>query len=152
MEIGVVDQALTRALRRAVLRPELSPNDPLPGDDVPDAVHFAALSPTGEALSTCFVFPAPCPWQPERAGAWQMRQMATQPACRGQGIGGAVLTAVAEHLTAAGAPLAWCQARLVAVPFYEHHGWLAHGAVYQHIGMPHRDMWLELSGPTSARP
>ena len=43
MHAGIVDQALTRRLRQQVLRPHLTPDDVLPGDEVADiAVHFAA--------------------------------------------------------------------------------------------------------------
>lgn len=145
--VEVVDQDRTRELRRSVLRPELAPGDALPGDELATAVHLAAVDEDGGVLCTCFVYPDPAPWLPDRAGAWHLRQMATDPARRGQGLGGAVLDFAVEHVRSADAGLLWCAARVRASDFYRRHGFAGHGARYvDERGEPHLSMWRELSG------
>jgi GNAT superfamily N-acetyltransferase len=93
MRVEVVDPERTRQLRRAVLHPNLAPDDPLPGVELADAVHIAALDDDGTVLGTCFIFPAPCPWRPNDRPSWRLRQMATKPSRRGSGLGAAMLQA-----------------------------------------------------------
>jgi GNAT superfamily N-acetyltransferase len=73
-------------------------------------------------------------------------QLATAEGQRGRGIGGAVVEAAIEYVTARGAPLLWCYAREPAVPFYRRHGF-PRGGVYmdEHHRIPHEHMWRELS-------
>lgn len=149
--VGILDGHLTRELRRSVLRPALAPGDPLPGDEVPDGVHFGATE-DGAVQCTCFIYPDPCPWLPDRP-AWHLRQMATAPQRRGAGLGAAVVAAAAGYARARGGELLWCNARESAVGFYARCGFAAHGASFtdaQHP-IPHRRMWRELSAaPTSS--
>jgi GNAT superfamily N-acetyltransferase len=146
--VEVVDEALTRELRRRVLRPELGPDDPLPGDELINGVHLAALE-DGRALSTAYVYPDPCPWLPGRA-AWHLRQMATSPLRRGQGLGGRVLETALDHVRGQGAAVLWCRAREQAVPFYARHGFTQHGAIFMdERAVPHRLMARELSEPSA---
>jgi GNAT superfamily N-acetyltransferase len=146
MRIEVVEPARTRELRRAVLRPHLHPCDALPGDDIADAVHIAALD--GEdVVGTCFIYPAPCPWSP--AGqAWRLRSMATAPARQGTGVGSAVLAAAVAYIAAHGGGVLWLHARESAVPFYERNGLAVHGERFVENDLPHRRMWRNVSaGP-----
>jgi GNAT superfamily N-acetyltransferase len=162
--VGVIDAALTRELRRSVLRPELPAGAALPGDDLPAAVHLAAVARAGNdsddrgdgdpvtALCTCFVYPDPCPWLPDRP-AWHLRQMATLPQRRGEGLGGAVLEAAIAYVRHAGAELIWCNGRERAVPFYARHGFSPHGDVFtdERHTIAHQQLWRELSAaPTSS--
>lgn len=145
MRVEVVDPARTRELRRSVLRPNLPPDAPLPGDELPDAVHLGAV--VGDAvLSTCFVYLEPCPWRPELEPAWHLRQMATAPEARGRGLGGAVLAAALEHAAARGGRVLWCNVREPAVGFYRRYGLRAHGEVFtdERHPAPHLRMWREL--------
>ncbi|MEP7021152.1 MAG: GNAT family N-acetyltransferase, partial [Pseudonocardiales bacterium] len=147
VKVQVVGEGRTRELRRAVLRPHLPPGAPMPGDELSGGVHLAAVEDDGTVLGTCFVYLDPCPWLPERAGAWHLRQMATADGHRGRGIGGAVLEAAVEYTKEQGAPLLWCNAREPAVAFYRAHGFRAHGGIVtdeRHL-IPHQRMWLELS-------
>jgi GNAT superfamily N-acetyltransferase len=141
----IVDAARTRELRRSVLRPNLPPDAPLPGDDLPAAVHFGVVE-GGEVLSTCFVFLEPCPWRPDLLPSWHLRQMATAPPARGRGLGGAVLDAALAHAATAGGRVLWCNVREAAIGFYRRHGLRGHGAIFtdeQHA-IPHLRMWREL--------
>jgi GNAT superfamily N-acetyltransferase len=142
----IVDQQLTRELRRRVLRPQLPPDAPMPGDDEPDAVHFAALDDAGTVLSTCLISPDPCPWLPGRP-AWHLRQMATLELRRGGGHGRAVVEAAAAQAAAAGGEVLWCNAREGAVGFYARLGFRPHGSVFTDAAhpIPHLRMWRELA-------
>jgi GNAT superfamily N-acetyltransferase len=148
VHVSVVDEQLTRELRRSVLRPNRTPDTPLPGDELTDAVHLAAIGGDGAVLGTCFVYPDRCPWLSDRGDAWHLRQMATAAHVRGRGIGGAVLEAAAGYVVGRGGSLLWCNARESAVGFYATHGFCTHGAVFtdERHTIPHRRMWRELSG------
>lgn len=149
--VGTVEQERTRELRRSVLRPGLALDDPLPGDDLPGAVHLGAIGADGTVLCTCFVYPDPCPWRPEREGAWHLRQMATHPAHRGEGLGAAVIAATIEHVRGDGGTLLWCHARETAAGFYARLGFVPHGPVFtdERHTIPHRSMWLDLAEPSA---
>lgn len=152
MHVGVVDQARTRALRRAVLRPNLGPDDALPGDEVPDAVHIGAVGKDGTVLGACFVYADSCPWLADARDAWRLRQMATAAGHRGRRIGAAVLTAALDHVRSVDAALLWCNARETASAFYARYGFRVHGEVFtdeQHV-IPHLHMWRELSGRSAS--
>lgn len=145
----VIDPALTRELRRAILRPSLPAAASLPGDDLPDAVHFGVR--IGQAIvSTCFVFPDPCPWLPERSPAWHLRQMATAPEHRGRGYAGLAVVAALAHVRAAGADILWLQARERAVPMYERHGFIGVGELFtdEEHTVPHLRMWQPVGAKT----
>ncbi|MEO8889183.1 MAG: GNAT family N-acetyltransferase [Jatrophihabitantaceae bacterium] len=150
----VVDPAATRALRHAVLRPDRAAADPLPGDDLADAVHLGAIDDAGVVLCTCFVYADPCPWRPDRAAAWHLRQMATAPDLRGQGLGGGVVEAAADLARERGGRLLWCHAREPAVAFYRRHGFESFGPVFADgpYRIPHRRISRELSSaPASSQ-
>lgn len=141
-----VPPSVTYALRQQVLRPGSPPERlHLAVDDDPATASFAARAADGRVVGTAIVFPEPCPWLPDRRGAWRLRGMATDPAYRNTGVGGRVLAALLDHVTANGGTLVWCNARVPAQKFYERAGFLAHGDVWDdpEIG-PHVAMWREL--------
>jgi GNAT superfamily N-acetyltransferase len=145
IHVGLIDGADSRELRRRVMRPNLSLDDPLPGDDLSDAVHIGAID-DDVVVGTCFVSPQPCYWRADGAAAWRLRQMATAPERQGQGIGTAVLRAAVDHLRRIGVPLLWCHAREAAVGFYARNGFRGHGDIFlesQHA-IPHLRMAREL--------
>jgi GNAT superfamily N-acetyltransferase len=143
--VEVVDPARTRALRRAVLRPALRPEDPLPGDDIQEAVHIGALDDFHVVLGTCFVYPAPYPGPVALpAPHWRLRSMATAPAQRGEGIGRAVLRGAQDYVAGAGGRSLWCHARDTAVGFYAANGWHIDGDPFVEHRLPHRRMWRTL--------
>ena len=151
----LVDPATTRELRRAVLRPDSAADAPLPGDGLTGALHVGAVGDDATVLCTCFVYPDPCPWLPDRPAAWHLRQMATAPGRRSQGLGRGVVAKAVDVVRERGAGLLWCHAREPAVGFYARHGFQAVGAVFtdEMHPIPHRRMWRELSGPpTSSHP
>lgn len=146
MYAGVVAEAMTRELRRRVLRPHLGPDDPLPGDEVPDAVHVAVLAEDGMPLSTCFLYAEACPWHPAHAG-WHLRQMATDERHRGEGHGARVVDFAAGYVAGQGGEILWCNARATAAGFYERYGFRTHGDVFtdERHTIPHYRMWRSVA-------
>jgi GNAT superfamily N-acetyltransferase len=143
-----VDAAVTYPLRQQVLRPGRPPGAArFASDDDPSTASFAARAPDGEVVATVVVYPEPCPWLPDRPGAWRLRGMATAPDHRGRGIGTQVLRVALAHVAAAGGGLVWCNARVPARRLYERAGFRTHGAPWDdpEIG-PHIAMWLNLGG------
>jgi GNAT superfamily N-acetyltransferase len=143
-QVELVDGALTRELRRAVLRPQLTAAAALPGDDLPAAIHVAALTPDGTPASTCFVYADGCPFlQGVPGAAWHLRQMATDPRWRGQGAGAAVIGGVLSVLRERDAGLLWCHARETAGGFYQSQGFHTVGEVFtdERHPIPHLRMW-----------
>ena len=73
--------------------------------------------------------------------------MAVLSACRGQGVGSALL----EHLVAAAGSRGDAQVALSAqthaVEFYRTHGFVAEGGEYLDAGIPHRAMRRALQSP-----
>jgi GNAT superfamily N-acetyltransferase len=152
MLVRIVDATSTRELRRSVLRPNLEAGAPLPGDDLPGAVHFGAVDDDGTVACTCFLYRDPCPWRPDEP-ARHLRQMATLPDRRGQGLGAAVIAAAVQYASEAGARILWCNARASAAGFYARLGFVAHGDVFtdERHSIPHFRMARELSAtPTSS--
>ena len=113
-EVGPVDPAETRPLRRRVLRPhesleELASHEP-PG------VHAVGAFDGGELIAVGFVCPDGEP------GEWRVRGMATLPAFRGRGAGAAILAGLIDHARAQGATRVWCNARTPALSLYARAG------------------------------
>jgi GNAT superfamily N-acetyltransferase len=151
LQVGIVDPSATRRLRRAVLRPGLAPSQPMPGDDVPSAVHIGVTDVDGAVVGTCFVFPEPCPWRPDELPSWHLRQMASAPDRRGQGIGALVLAGAVDYVRSRRARLLWCNARETAVGFYARYGFVGHGELFldtEHP-VPHLQMSFDLSEPAA---
>jgi predicted GNAT family N-acyltransferase len=143
VRIAISDAAATRGLRRAVLRPTWSPDEPMHSDAETDAVHLAAFDDDGTLVSTCILLPRPYPLRPEEPGAWRLRGMATAPDRQGQGLGAAILAAASEFVAERNGRLLWCDARSSARTFYERHGFAVDGDEFEHAesGLPHYRMW-----------
>jgi predicted GNAT family N-acyltransferase len=136
----------TWPLRKRVLRPHQEGDAVvLPGDDDPRAAHVGARDEHGRIVGVATVMPEPCPWAPERDGAWRLRGMATAEGLRGAGIGREVLRAAIDHVRAQDGALVWCNARVGALAFYEREGFAVAGERYvdPELG-PHVPMQREL--------
>lgn len=144
MRVAVVDAAVTTELRRAVLRPHWAVGTPMHGDDLLDALHVAALD-GDDPVGACVLVAAPYPHR-ELPDPWQLRGMATAEGRRGQGIGALVLAGAVDAVRARGGGSIWCKARVVALGFYERHGFTVDTDVYvePQTGLPHRDMYRVL--------
>lgn len=143
-----VPPAETYALRRRVLRPGRPVESVhLPVDGDPATAAFAARAPDGTVVGTTIVFPEPCPWAPDRPGAWRLRGMATDPAVRGRGVGTRLLAAALDHVAGQGGRLVWCNVRRPAQRLYERAGFVTHGEGWSDPELgPHMAMWRPLPG------
>jgi GNAT superfamily N-acetyltransferase len=151
VEVRRVEAAMTYPLRQRVLRPHQPLSEmPYPGDDDPDAGHFAAFDDHGRVIGVGSVRPDRAPWSAGDGTAqdWRLRGMATAEGQRGRGVGAAVLDAVMTYVIEHGGILLWCNARLTAVEFYRRAGLTTCGEAWDepHIG-PHIVMYRSvLSG------
>jgi GNAT superfamily N-acetyltransferase len=147
---------VVRPLRTRILRPGWTDRlATYPEDDAPDTRHLAAFD--GDAVvGVGTIYPEAPPAAhrgaiPEAAYApgasVRLRGMATASETRGAGHGRAVLEGCFREARALGATHLWCNARLVAVPFYERLGLACVGDLFDmpEIG-PHYVMWGELGG------
>lgn len=146
MRVERVEPAVTRALRNTVLRPG-QPVDAVhwPGLEDDGAATFAVIGDDGAPLTTVTVLPEPCPWRPDDGPAWRLRGMATAEAARGRGVGRVALDAAVDHVRSEGAALLWCNARDVALTFYERAGFVVEGEGFvNEAGIPHHPMARQL--------
>jgi argininosuccinate lyase len=145
LEIRAVSAEDVRPIRRRVLRTGLPrPNVRFDGDDAPDTLHTGAFL-DGRLVAVATIVRRPPPGEPGAARAWQVRGMATQPVVRGKGVGGRLLQALIEHARTNGGSVVWCNARVRAASFYERHGFVRDGEVFdiEQLG-PHVRMRLPL--------
>jgi predicted GNAT family N-acyltransferase len=95
------------------------------GDDDPNTSHYAAFLTEGDSNPVCCASFMLQPYK--RIPAWQLRGMATEEACRGQGIGRQILEAARKELGStpefAYVEMMWCKARKDALRFYLKNGW-----------------------------
>ena len=137
-----VEAAMVLPLRGAILRPGLPlAQAAYPEDDDPANLHLAALDESGHVVGCCTWLPEPWEGRP----AWRLRGMATDPGVRGSGVGGALIRRGLDEAVVAGAEVAWCNARTVALGFYRHFGFETVGEEFltqQQIS--HYVMWCEL--------
>jgi predicted GNAT family N-acyltransferase len=76
---------------------------------------------------------------------YRLRAMATDPLTRGKGYGKFVIDFATTILQEKGVDLLWCDARLVAVPFYHKLGFKTKGEQYEITSIgPHYLMYLKL--------
>ncbi|HET9093592.1 MAG TPA: GNAT family N-acetyltransferase [Solirubrobacteraceae bacterium] len=134
----------TLALRKAVLRPHLGPEEPFvcPDDHLPETFAVGALTAQQELIGVARITPQAPPFPVSGARAWRLRGMAARPEVRGRGVGTALLAALVEHVAATGGGVLWCNARVSALGLYERGGMRRFGAVWEEpeIG-PHVVMW-----------
>lgn len=116
-----ISAAETIDLRWEVLRPGYPRETAtFAGDE--DAVHLGVyLDEHLAGVASLYDVPPPDGSATERC--WQLRGMATSPRARGAGCGEALLLACENTARDAGCESLWCNARRIAVGFYEKHGW-----------------------------
>lgn len=133
-----LDAAAVHDLRRRVLRDgDLDAGVDWSGDHDRTTVHLGVVDEAGSVLAVSTWLRHPCPLHPAEP-AVQLRGMATEPACRGTGLGSQLLSEGLHRSSDVG--LVWANARVEAITFYERHGWTATGPVFvtAETGLPHR--------------
>ncbi|WP_114166099.1 GNAT family N-acetyltransferase [Exiguobacterium sp. TNDT2] len=129
-EVGLEDVI---PLRHDVLRPgQAIETCYFEGDDAETTRHFAWVE-DGRVMSIATVMEVKRDFDGQTV-AYQLRGMATDPKSAGQGIGSAFLQALHRELDDAW----WCNAREVAVRFYERNGLVKIGDAFDIPGIgPH---------------
>ena len=148
IDVEFVKALVLHALRRQVLRP----GQPWGSvdhdyDSWPGTFHVAAFGPRGEVAACASFHPDTAPHRPASAAdkTWRLRAMASLPEVRGQGYGAAALRYGIAEIRRRGGTLLWCNARSVAVGFYERLGFSIVGDEFEisPIG-PHYVMEIEM--------
>jgi len=127
-ELALRDEVLRKPLGRA-----LSATDS--ARDI-EGHHFVAL--TGGEVVACIGL------YPQGEGVGRLRQMAVAPNLQRQGIGSKLLDFVEVWARERGFAMLTLHARLSALEFYERHGYVAEGEVFEEITIPHRRMRKDL--------
>lgn len=146
----LISPKATRQLRHVVLWPhKSSPAEcTIPGDE--DAVHLGAFTEAGVHVGVCSLFLGMRSERfpdvlPAEAPVCRLRVMGTLPEVRGSGAGRALIERAKVEAKGRGAAWLWCDAREVALGFYERMGFRYCSDFYEvpEIGR-HRMMAIEL--------
>lgn len=126
-EVRPISASETRTIRHRVLRPgQPFGQTAYPRDEHPETLHLGAFD--GDRLvGVASIYREARADRPDRS-SWRMRGLATEPDMRGRGFGTALIEASVAHVASGGGGELWCNARMVAVPFYEAAGFEADGA------------------------
>ena len=129
--------AVTIPLIHRVLRPHQPRAEVAVLGDTPGAVGLSAYL-GDEIVGTAIISPEAFPGDPDGAGSWRLRGMATAPEHRAEGVGRRVLDTAIDVAVSAGGTLLWCNARTTARSFYERAGFTAVGEPWDEPGLgPH---------------
>ena len=112
------------------------------GDEKDSTFHLADIQNDSPVCIATFHLQA----HPAFAGnAYQLRGMATAPACRGQGVGNKLLNFAIVYLRGLQADYLWCNARKAAFSFYLSQGFEFISDEFEIDGIgPHRTMYLKI--------
>lgn len=136
VRIVTIDADETHHLRRTVLRADTpSRAVEFDGDDLDSTFHLGALV-DGRLVAVSSWFCRGCPHD-DREPAYQLRGMATDPAVRGQGLGGLLLEHGLRKCRSLAAEIVWARARVPALDFYRRHG-------FEPVGDPYLDTTTDL--------
>lgn len=150
MRAELIGPVATRQLRHVILWPHKPSPEVCIIEGDKDAMHLGAFTETGQHVGVCSLFlgmrserfPEVLPGE---ATVCRLRVMGTLPEVRGQGAGRALIERAKEEAKGAGADWLWCDAREVALGFYERLGFGYCSGFYEvpEIGR-HRMMAIEL--------
>lgn len=143
MRIRFIQPAETHRLRQSVLRPKQAVAEMAwPLDAAEGSFHLGAEEDregSDDRLISIASFVRDRCEQLPGSHQYRLRGMATAQEHRGKGIGAALLRYGLEHLHHLNADLVWCNAREVALGFYEREGFTSQGAAFmiEGIGLHH---------------
>lgn len=145
IEIKRISADETRPLREKILRPG-QPLDKLiySGDYNQEAYHVGAFS-DNHLIGIASVY-LKAKDDEDRIDSWQLRGMAIDHNLRGQNVGKKLLESCMEYIKSQNNYHLWCNARLVAVGFYEKMGFKISSDEFEipDIG-PHYIMEIDLT-------
>jgi predicted GNAT family N-acyltransferase len=119
----------TRALRDAVLRPELPPGSIYPGDDAADTLHLGAFV-EGALVAVATLCREPMPGE-QSTTSWRLRGMATLAQYRGRGLGQELAQRCIAYAAEQEGTAVWCTSRIATVPFYQVLGFVECGEPFR---------------------
>ena len=144
MTVRPVSPADVIDLRHRVLRAGLARESAIfDGDDDPTTIHLAAFDDADQIVGVVTILQRP---RDDGSPAWQLRGMAVDGTRQRGGVGAALLAAV-DRIVAASTRSheLWCNARKIAIGFYERHGWRVVGDEFDiPLAGPHRVMTKKL--------
>ncbi len=106
------------------------------------SLHAIAMAADGKALGTGRLLPAE--FDPQAPGAAHIGRMAVLSAARRRGTGGAILAGLMREARARGFSVAELHAQSYVAGFYARHGFVATGAEFLEVGIPHVKMRASL--------
>jgi len=142
--IKFIPYELTLGLRSKILRN----GDALaacvfPTDQVEGAFHLAFYVDNSEIATIASFFPKN--YKDKKELGYQLRGMATDTPYLGRGFGKQLIEFAVEYITKTKATYIWCNARTVAVKFYEKLGFETISEEFEIAGVgPHYEMILNL--------
>lgn len=123
MNIQLITAEQTLPLRAAVLRPGQPPAACVfAGDEDADTRHFGAIDADGRILGVASLYRVAHP-DIDGESQFQLRGMAIDAVCRGQGLGALLIAAPQDYARSCGAALIWANARSAAMSFYHRLGY-----------------------------
>jgi predicted GNAT family N-acyltransferase len=121
------DNAALRSIRREVFIVEQRIPETIEWDDLdPQSAHVLAADPGGRPIGCGRLLPD-----------GHVGRLAVVAACRGRGVGAALLDALVALARQRGHARAILNAQIRAVPFYERYGFRVTGAEFEEAGIPH---------------
>jgi GNAT superfamily N-acetyltransferase len=144
MNAALIPLEATIPLRLRVLRPGGTEADcHFPSDHVPGAFHVGTFVEE-QCVAVGSFSPEAHADLPARR-PYRLRGMASAPEVRGRGAGRMLLDQAVVVLAERGCDLLWCNAREVAIPFYERMGFIGRGPLFDIPGIgPHQVMLLPI--------
>lgn len=142
MKVTRITPEMTRPLRHKVLWPhiDLLKNCIIEIDEREDAIHLGAWI-DDRLVGICSLFQMSTTKLPDDR-QYRLRAMATDPEIRGSGAGAAIVKYALQLTRTMGYEVLWCDAREVALGFYERMGFVRIDEWYEvrNIG-PHQLMY-----------
>ena len=122
MEVRIISAQETRPLRHLVLWPHIEKTEDcvIDIDNREDAIHIGAFE-NDQLISVCSLFELSSQ-RINQAKQYRLRAMATHPNFRGMNAGKRVVQFALELTRNKGFDVLWCDARQVALGFYEKMG------------------------------
>jgi predicted GNAT family N-acyltransferase len=146
MHVRTLHPDETKPLRHKVLWPHIENTEDcvIDIDHRDDAIHLGAIE-DGKIIGICSLFEMTSP-KISDAKQYRLRAMATDPEVRGSGAGAAIVKEALDIVRTKGYDVLWCDARKVALGFYERMGFDRIDEWYEvrNIG-PHQFMYFRFS-------
>lgn len=141
--VKFIPAELTLGLRSKILRNGIAPAECVfPTDHVEGAFHLAYY--VGDELATIASF-FPKSYHDNRELGYQLRGMATDTGFGGKGYGSELIKFAIAYIKNTNAQYIWCNARTIAVPFYQKLGFALASQEFEIAGVgPHYEMILNL--------